>query len=51
MAFVSRSVKESKPDPSALPGFGWSPRYMCNAKVRALAVGAALARAELTGKK
>jgi 5-methyltetrahydropteroyltriglutamate--homocysteine methyltransferase len=30
-------------------GFGWSPRYMCNQKIRALAAGAALARAELTG--
>ena len=27
-------------------GFGWSPRYMCNQKMRALAAGAALARAE-----
>ena len=32
-------------------GFGWSPRYMCNQKVRALAAGAVLARQELTGKK
>ena len=32
-------------------GFGWSPRYMCNQKVQALAAGAVLARAELTGKK
>jgi len=32
-------------------GFGWSPRYMCNQKVQALAAGAALARAELSGKK
>src|SRR2546426_605840 len=30
-------------------GFGWSPRYMCNQKIRALAAGAALVRAELTG--
>jgi 5-methyltetrahydropteroyltriglutamate--homocysteine methyltransferase len=29
-------------------GFGWSPRYMCNQKLRALAAGAALARADLT---
>jgi 5-methyltetrahydropteroyltriglutamate--homocysteine methyltransferase len=28
-------------------GFGWSPRYMCNAKVRALAAGARLVRKEL----
>jgi 5-methyltetrahydropteroyltriglutamate--homocysteine methyltransferase len=32
-------------------GFGWSPRYMCNQKVRALAAGAALARAQLTGRR
>ena len=32
-------------------GFGWSPRYMCNQKVQALAAGAALARADLTGKR
>jgi 5-methyltetrahydropteroyltriglutamate--homocysteine methyltransferase len=31
-------------------GFGWSPRYMCNQKIRALGAGAALARAQLTGK-
>src|SRR5258705_1207938 len=30
-------------------GFGWSPRYMCNHKVRALAAGAVLARKQLTG--
>jgi methionine synthase II (cobalamin-independent) len=32
-------------------GFGWSPRYMCNQKLRGLAAGAALVRNELTGKK
>jgi 5-methyltetrahydropteroyltriglutamate--homocysteine methyltransferase len=32
-------------------GFGWSPRYMCNQKVRALAAGAQLVQRELTGKK
>jgi len=32
-------------------GFGWSPRYMCNQKLTGLAAGAALVRAELTGKK
>jgi 5-methyltetrahydropteroyltriglutamate--homocysteine methyltransferase len=32
-------------------GFGWSPRYMCNQKLRGLAAGAALVRAELTGKE
>ncbi|HET7876455.1 MAG TPA: methionine synthase [Methylomirabilota bacterium] len=31
-------------------GFGWSPRYMCNQKIRALAAGAAIARKDLTGK-
>jgi 5-methyltetrahydropteroyltriglutamate--homocysteine methyltransferase len=32
-------------------GFGWSPRYMCNQKLTALAAGAALVRAELTGRR
>jgi 5-methyltetrahydropteroyltriglutamate--homocysteine methyltransferase len=32
-------------------GFGWSPRYMCNEKIRALAAGAVLARSELTGRR
>ena len=31
-------------------GFGWSPRYMCNQKLRALAGGAALVRKDLTGR-
>ncbi len=31
-------------------GFGWSPRSMCNQKLRALAQGAALVRRELTGR-
>lgn len=31
-------------------GFGWSPRYMCNDKLRALAAGAALVRRELEGR-
>ena len=31
-------------------GFGWSPRYMCNQKIRALAAGARLVRAELSGR-
>lgn len=30
-------------------GFGWSPRYLCNQKLAALAAGARLARHELTG--
>jgi 5-methyltetrahydropteroyltriglutamate--homocysteine methyltransferase len=32
-------------------GFGWSPRYMCNQKIGALAAGAALARKELAGRR
>jgi 5-methyltetrahydropteroyltriglutamate--homocysteine methyltransferase len=32
-------------------GFGWSPRYICNQKIRALAAGAAIVRAELTGQR
>jgi len=32
-------------------GFGWSPRYMCNQKITALAAGAKLVRAELTGRR
>jgi 5-methyltetrahydropteroyltriglutamate--homocysteine methyltransferase len=32
-------------------GFGWSPRYMCNQKIGALAAGAALARKEVTGSR
>jgi 5-methyltetrahydropteroyltriglutamate--homocysteine methyltransferase len=32
-------------------GFGWSPRYMCNQKLRGLAAGAALVRSELTARK
>ena len=31
-------------------GFGWSPRSMCNQKVRAVAAGARIVRGELTGK-
>src|SRR5512134_389390 len=32
-------------------GFGWSPRYMCNQKITALAAGAVLARKELEGRR
>jgi len=32
-------------------GFGWSPRYMCNQKIRSLAAGAVLARRQLTGAR
>ncbi len=32
-------------------GFGWSPRYMCNGKLRALAGGAQIVRSELAGTR
>jgi 5-methyltetrahydropteroyltriglutamate--homocysteine methyltransferase len=32
-------------------GFGWSPRYMCNQKLRGLVAGARQVRAELTGTR
>jgi 5-methyltetrahydropteroyltriglutamate--homocysteine methyltransferase len=32
-------------------GFGWSPRYMCNQKIQALAAGATLARKDLEGRR
>jgi 5-methyltetrahydropteroyltriglutamate--homocysteine methyltransferase len=32
-------------------GFGWSPRYICNQKIRALAAGATLVRRELEGRR
>jgi 5-methyltetrahydropteroyltriglutamate--homocysteine methyltransferase len=32
-------------------GFGWSPRYMCNQKLAGLVAGAAVVRAELTGRR
>jgi 5-methyltetrahydropteroyltriglutamate--homocysteine methyltransferase len=32
-------------------GFGWSPRYMCNMKLRGLAAGTALVRKELSGNR
>ncbi len=32
-------------------GFGWSPRYMCNQKLRALAAGTALVRTDVTGRR
>jgi 5-methyltetrahydropteroyltriglutamate--homocysteine methyltransferase len=32
-------------------GFGWSPRYLCNQKLGALAAGAALVRRELEGRR
>jgi len=51
---VRRVLKVCKPDRLYVNpdcGFGWSPRYMCNQKIRALAAGAALVRKELTGLK
>jgi 5-methyltetrahydropteroyltriglutamate--homocysteine methyltransferase len=32
-------------------GFGWSPRYMCNQKLRGLVAGADAVRSELTGRR
>jgi 5-methyltetrahydropteroyltriglutamate--homocysteine methyltransferase len=32
-------------------GFGWSPRYMCNQKLRGLVAGAALVRQQLEGRR
>ena len=32
-------------------GFGWSPRYLCNQKIAALAAGASVVRRELTGRR
>jgi 5-methyltetrahydropteroyltriglutamate--homocysteine methyltransferase len=49
---VRRVLKVSKPEKLYVNpdcGFGWSPRYMCNQKIRALAAGAAIVRKELSG--
>jgi len=49
---IRRVLKVSKPEKLYVNpdcGFGWSPRYMCNQKIRALAAGAALVRKELGG--
>jgi len=49
---IRRVLKVSKPEKLYVNpdcGFGWSPRYMCNQKIRALAAGAALVRKELAG--
>ncbi len=51
---VRRVLKVCKPERLYVNpdcGFGWSPRYMCNQKIRALAAGAALVRKELAGLK
>ncbi|MBI4610766.1 MAG: methionine synthase, partial [Candidatus Rokubacteria bacterium] len=45
LKFVSPEKLSVNPD----CGFGWSPRGMCNAKLRALAAGAQIVRKELTG--
>ena len=52
-ARIRRVLEVSRPEKLMVNpdcGFGWSPRYMCNQKVRALAAGAVLARAQLTGR-
>ena len=49
---IRRVLKVSKPEKLYVNpdcGFGWSPRYMCNQKIRALAAGAAIVRKELSG--
>ncbi|MBI2154553.1 MAG: methionine synthase [Candidatus Rokubacteria bacterium] len=49
---IRRVLKVSKPEKLYVNpdcGFGWSPRYMCNQKILALAAGAALVRKELGG--
>jgi len=51
---IRRVLKVCKPEKLYVNpdcGFGWSPRYMCNQKLRALAAGAALVRKELGGVK
>jgi 5-methyltetrahydropteroyltriglutamate--homocysteine methyltransferase len=51
---VRRVLKACKPERLYVNpdcGFGWSPRSMCNQKIRALAAGAALVRKELAGLK
>ena len=47
---VRPALKYVKPEKLVLNpdcGFGWSPRYMCNEKIKALAAGAAIVRSEL----
>lgn len=49
---VRIALKYVKPEKLVLNpdcGFGWSPRGMCNGKLKALAEGAAIVRKELTG--
>lgn len=50
---VRRVLEVCPPDKLTLNpdcGFGWSPRYMCNQKLHALAAGAALVRRDLLGR-
>ncbi len=52
-ARIRRVLEVSRPEKLMVNpdcGFGWSPRYMCNQKVRALAAGARIVRRELTGR-
>jgi 5-methyltetrahydropteroyltriglutamate--homocysteine methyltransferase len=47
---IHRVLKHFRPEQVWLNpdcGFGWSPRYMCNQKIEALAAGAKLAREQL----
>ncbi|MBI3029776.1 MAG: methionine synthase [Candidatus Rokubacteria bacterium] len=49
---IRRVLKISKPEKLYVNpdcGFGWSPRYMCNQKIRVLVAGAAVVRKELGG--
>ena len=49
---IRRVLKVCKPEELYVNpdcGFGWSPRYMCNQKIRALAAGARIVRKELGG--
>jgi 5-methyltetrahydropteroyltriglutamate--homocysteine methyltransferase len=51
---IRRVLKICKPEKLYVNpdcGFGWSPRYMCNQKLRALAAGASIVRKELGGLK
>ena len=50
---VRLALKYVKPEKLVLNpdcGFGWSPRNMCNGKIKALAEGAAIVRRELEGR-
>ena len=48
---IHKTLKYIKPEKLWINpdcGFGWSPRYMCNQKIGALAAGAKLAREQLS---